>query len=65
MNNVKTEVKGTTLTITVDLSPAAIKEARPSASGKTRLLASSGGSIPFAVPGVSSAGLQLNLMIKD
>ena len=65
MKNVKTEVKGTTLIVTIDLSPAAIKEAKPSASGKTRLLATSGGSLPVSVPGVASAGLQLNLMIKD
>ena len=65
MTNVKTEIKGHTLTITVDLSPASIKDAKPSASGKTRLLASTAGSLPIAVPGVTSAGLQLNLMIKD
>lgn len=39
MKNIKTEVKGTTLTITIDLS----KTQGPSKSGKTIIIATSGG----------------------
>lgn len=41
MENVKMEVKGSTLTITVDLS----KEGKTSGSGKNRLIASTGGNV--------------------
>lgn len=44
MTNMKTEVKGSMLTITIDLS----KEIGPSKSGKTTLIASSGGNIAIA-----------------
>jgi hypothetical protein len=37
------EVKGNKLIITVDISDAALAAAKPSASGKTRVVASTGG----------------------
>ena len=65
MTNVQTEIKGTTLTITIDLSKKAVEAARPSASGKTRLLATTGGAMQLpAIPGTNSASLALNLMFK-
>ena len=43
MNNVHTEIKGTKLVITVDISEKAIKDAPMSASGKNKLIASTSG----------------------
>jgi hypothetical protein len=48
MLNVKHEVKGNTLTITVDLS----KEHGPSSSGKTIIVASTQGNAQTGKPGV-------------
>jgi len=53
--NMKMEVKGNTLTITVDLS----KDIGPSKSGKTTLIASSGGNI--SVPGKEDIKIGLNI----
>lgn len=60
MQNVNMQVNGNTLTITVDLS----KRLGRSASGKTVLIASTGGnvSIPGAVKGET---LGLNLYTKE
>jgi hypothetical protein len=41
--SMKHEIKGNTLTITVDVSDAAIKAASASKSGKSKLVASTGG----------------------
>lgn len=46
MTNMKTEVKGNLLTIVIDLA----KEIGPSKSGKTTLIASSGGNVAIAGP---------------
>lgn len=55
MNNVKMTVKGNTLTIEVDLS----KEIGPSKSGKTTLIASTGGNV--SVPGKDDIKVGLNI----
>ena len=41
-NNVRTTIEGTTLVIRVELDPAKV-ELTPSASGKTRVIATTGG----------------------
>lgn len=46
--NMTCEVKGTKAVITIDLGADALKAARPSSSGKTKLTGSTGGQ-PFAV----------------
>jgi len=63
MHNVTYEVKADKLTIVVDLSPKAIKDAPPSASGKTNLLATTGGSVPIVANG-ASISFALNVMVK-
>lgn len=55
MQNVKTEVKGNTLTITVDLSA----RLGPSSTGKTIIVASSNGSAK--VPGHEGVKFGLNV----
>jgi hypothetical protein len=55
MQNVKTEVKGNTLTITVDLSA----RLGPSSTGKTIIVATSNGSTK--VPGHDSIKFGLNV----
>ena len=60
---VNTKIDGDTLTITLDISKAALDQARPSASGKTRLVQSSHGAMGIVTPhGMLS--LSLNLTIK-
>jgi hypothetical protein len=59
---VKTE--GDTLIITVDTSKAAIDAAPPSASGKTRLVASTHGSQAVYSPHCPGLSLSLNLTAK-
>lgn len=48
MSNMTCEVKGSKAVITIDLGADALKLARPSKSGKTKLTGSTGGQ-PFAV----------------
>lgn len=57
MENVKTEIKGKQLTITIDLS----KRLGPSKSGKTTMIASTGGSANLG----DGMMLGLNLYIKN
>lgn len=47
MANVKGEIKGDTLVLTIDISKAAKDAAQPSKSGKTRVLASTSGFTGF------------------
>jgi hypothetical protein len=54
VKNIKATIKGSILTIEIDLS----KELGPSASGKTVLIASSGGNKP--VPGREDVYIGLN-----
>lgn len=59
MTNMKMTTKGTTLTIEVDLS----KRFEKSKSGKTTIIASSGGNVP--VPGTDSGAIcGLNIYTK-
>jgi hypothetical protein len=58
----KTSVNGSTLTIEIDISPAALAAALPSSTGKSRMVASTHG---FAlVPGAPGVKLSLNLITK-
>lgn len=56
--NIKAEVQGRTLTITVDLG----NDAGPSKSGKTRIIASSQGNV--SLTGTDGAVLGLNIYRK-
>ena len=58
MTNVTMDVKGTILTLTVDLS----KRNGPSASGKTHIVASTQGNAP--VPGQPDIKVGLNVFTK-
>jgi hypothetical protein len=57
-NNVQVEQKGNKLVITVDVSPATIKEAPMSSSGKNKLIASTCGMQP-----VNGTGIKLGLNV--
>ncbi|HZO54916.1 MAG TPA: hypothetical protein VFB63_19570 [Bryobacteraceae bacterium] len=57
MQNVKTEVKGNTLTITVDLSA----RLGPSKSGKSDLIATTSGNASVNAPGVGAVKIGLNV----
>ena len=50
------EMKGTTLTITVDCSPSVLKAAPSSASGKSRIVATTSG---FSTVGPVKVGLNV------
>ncbi len=58
------QVKGNSLVIEVDVSPATLKSAPPSASGKSRLVASTRGSTQVSLPGGGSVSVGLNVFIK-
>lgn len=45
--NVKGEIKGDQLVITIDISAKAQRQARPSSTGKTKLIATTSGFINF------------------
>jgi hypothetical protein len=60
-NNVTAKRVGTKIVIEVDASPAAIRRAVPSATGKTKLLASSAGTMP--VEGLPGVNVALNVML--
>lgn len=60
MQNIKTEVKGTILTITVDLA----KTFGDSASGKTTIIASTQGNQPIAYGTNKQAVIGLNVYAK-
>jgi hypothetical protein len=64
MNNVECKVTGDKLVITVDISKQAIEDARPSASGKTFLVASTAGSLPLEAKHSKSLSVALNVMCK-
>ena len=57
-------IEGNTLIIELDISPEAVKAAKPSATGKTRLVASTHGVLPIATPN-GMVTLALNLMTKE
>ena len=66
MRNVSTEVKGDKLIVTMDIGKAALQGAPPSASGKTKLVATTGGALAISMPNGSAGSLSLaiNLMLK-
>lgn len=61
-HNVVHDVKANKLVITVDLGAAALMAARPSATGKTNLVASTGGSVK--IDGKDDISFSLNVMQK-
>ena len=63
MHNVSTVVNGNKLVITIDISKETIKQAPPSSTGRTKLVASTAGAMPIANTG-ASLSLALNLMAK-
>ena len=64
MHNVQHEIKDGKLIITVDVSEKAIAAAPPSSSGKTNLVASTGGSISVPSPHGAALSFSLNVMAK-
>ena len=64
MHNVQHEIKGDKLIITVDGSEHAIAAAPPSSSGKTNLVASTGGSISVPSPSGAALSFSVNVMAK-
>jgi hypothetical protein len=61
-HNVEYTVKGSKLVITMDIGPASIQAAPPSQTGKTNLVASTGGSVK--VDGKDGLSFCVNLMQK-
>lgn len=55
-------VKGTKLIIEIDVGPAALQSAPPSKTGKTRLVASSGGYV--GINNLPNVALSLNVTTK-
>jgi hypothetical protein len=49
MHNISHEIKGDKLIVTIDIGDGAVKAAPPSSSGKTMLVATTGGALPLAV----------------
>jgi hypothetical protein len=64
MHNVSFETTGTKLVITVDIGPEALKAAPPSATGKTRLVGSTGGVAPVPTKNGKAVTFALNVMVK-
>jgi hypothetical protein len=60
-NNVVVKRVGTKIVIEVDAAPAMIRAASPSASGKTKLLATTAGTMP--VDGMPGVNVALNVML--
>jgi hypothetical protein len=63
MHNVTHELKGDTLIITVDVSAKAVKAAPPSSTGKTLLVATTGGALPVTSPHANLT-MAINVMAK-
>lgn len=61
-NNVKTEIRGSQLIITIDISQNQVTNAPLSSTGKSRLVASSAGFM--RVPGNDHIGLNLNVSYR-
>ena len=59
MTNVKTEVKGDLLILTIDVSAATLAKAAPSKSGKTKVVASTHG-----FTNIGSVGVSLNVTAR-
>lgn len=61
MHNIVHKVSGTKLIIEIDISPTMQQAAEPSKSGKTRLLATTGGAVD--IPGIKGGTFAINVMI--
>jgi len=59
MTNMKIEKKGDTLVLTIDISAAARASAAPSASGKTKVLATTHGFTNY-----EGVGISLNAVVR-
>lgn len=64
MNNMTVTPKGDKLIIEVDISKGAFAAAKPSASGKTKVFATTGGNQSIALPSGQTIHLGLNAYIK-
>ena len=64
MHNVAHEVKGDKLVITVDIGQQSIQAAPPSASGKTYLVGTTGGSVSVPSKHAFSLSFAINVMCK-
>jgi hypothetical protein len=64
MHNVNHKVVGSKLVIEVDLGKKAVDERRPSTTGKTDLLASTGGKVDLPPIGGRACSFALNVMLK-
>ncbi|MEY5098703.1 MAG: hypothetical protein RJA36_1422 [Pseudomonadota bacterium] len=63
MQNLKITTNGTKVTLEFDTSKPAQQAAKLSSTGKTRLLAGTGGASPVDVPGCPGLKVALNVMI--
>lgn len=61
MQNIVHRIVGTKLVIEIDISPGAQATALSSKSGKTRLLATTGGA--QSIPGVNGGSFLVNVML--
>lgn len=64
MRNITATVKGTKLILEIDVSKESLEGATPSASGKTKIVATSGGNTPIALPGGGQVVIGVNAYIK-
>jgi hypothetical protein len=64
MHNVTQKVSGTKLLIEIDLPPAALEAAKPSATGKTLLLASTHGTREVQAVSGRVITYSLNVMVR-
>ena len=64
MQNITTELKNGKLVITIDVTAASLKAAKPSATGKTLIVASSQGNKPIEIGGGKSVTIGVNAYIK-
>lgn len=64
MHNVKHSITGNELVIVVDLTPATIASAPFSSTGKTRLVASTSGTIPLPPVDGKPVSFSINVMSK-
>jgi hypothetical protein len=64
MHNVAYETKDGKLIVIIDVSKRAVDAAPPSSSGKTSLVATTGGAMPIPSPNGVAISFSLNVMAK-
>lgn len=64
MRNMTVTPAADKITIVLDVSKRALAEATPSASGKTKVVATTSGNVPITLPGGQVVTLGLNAYIK-